>query len=285
MRIFVKKEKGFTLVELAVSLVIIGLIITGILKGKKMMINSKITATISQIKDIEAATTNFKDLYSYLPGDLPTTKVAIKGCGGASSTNIYCTIPNGDGAVGESNWDMTTYQPLLADAGTTCAVDASGTCSQGNETLTFWYSLQQAGLISGVSGDVAGVTTPANVEHAFGKTVPVARMAGGFWVGNSQNGTAGRDTAIAGQYTLFGAILTTVKFPTADISFAGKGGIMTPGVAATMDRKLDDGLPNSGIVQAYGYDAATNTSCYGTDNHYVEGDIDLDCGIHIRIQK
>ncbi len=287
MHRFFRKEKGFTLVELAVSLVIIGLIITGILKGKKMLINSKVTATVAQIKDLEAAVTNFKDLYSYLPGDLPTTATAIKGCGGVASLNKYCTVANGDGSIGESDWDMTSYQPLASDAVATCNQNIAATsneCVQGNETLLFWFSLQQSGLISGVTTEISGDTTPATVEHAFGKTLPVARTSGGFWVGNSQNGSAGRDPRV-GSYTLFGPILTMVKFPTSSINFSDKGGVVTPGVAAIMDRKIDDGLPASGTVQAYGYDVASNTSCYGTDDHYVESSMDIDCGIHVRIQK
>lgn len=65
------KKDGFTLVELAIVLVIIGLLIGGILAAKSMIGTSKITATTALIGQFDAGVMNFKTKYNYLPGDAP----------------------------------------------------------------------------------------------------------------------------------------------------------------------------------------------------------------------
>src|ERR1700722_1138400 len=88
-----QQQKGFTLVELAIVLTIIGLLIGGILKGQQLITNARVTAQISQIKSVEAAATTFNDTYAGLPGDLATASVRLPatGCGGA-----VCFSGNGD---------------------------------------------------------------------------------------------------------------------------------------------------------------------------------------------
>ncbi len=289
------QQKGFTLVELAIVLVIVGLLIGGILKGQQLMQNSRVTTTVAQIKGIEAATTNFRDVYGGLPGDLKNSVVKIPGC---NTGDIVCESANADGAIGDIEWDMFSYQP---------ANWVALTNEERLEPLLFWYSLSKAGLLSGVTedakGDLAVLATPA-----FNKTVPAAKIGGGFWAGNSLNGdgnpAAGNDTDgrpnKAGKFTLLGTVITLVKKPgslvagAGDLDFAKKKGPVTPAVAANIDRKLDDGLPNSGSVQAYGDTsddgsaAPFNQSCYGPDpldDAYQENEKDLDCGVHVRIQQ
>lgn len=267
------KQKGFTLVELAIVLVIVGLLIGGILKGQKLLLNSKVTATVAQIRGIEAAVTNFRDVYGGIPGDLKNSDVKIQGCDTPVDAT-YCDT-NADGAVGADDWDMQTYQPAVDTDG---VEDGTG-LGDGKETLLFWYSLQQAGLISGITSEIVDTGTP---QQAFGKTVPAAKIAGGFWAGNSLNGTLGRNT---GQYTLFGSIITLSKMPSTSLAFGSQQGVTTPAIAANIDRKLDDGLPASGTIQAYGLPL----SCFGgsnaSDNSYTESVTNLDCGLHIRVQK
>jgi len=65
-----RSHNGFTLVELSVVLIIIGLIVSGVLIGRFLLENAKVNNTVSQIRDYETAVNLFVIKYGGLPGDL-----------------------------------------------------------------------------------------------------------------------------------------------------------------------------------------------------------------------
>ena len=62
-------QKGFTLVEIAIVMVIIGLLIGGILKGQEMINNAKVKRVVKQADEMRAAVMTFYDKYGQYPGD------------------------------------------------------------------------------------------------------------------------------------------------------------------------------------------------------------------------
>jgi len=295
MRI-VNKQKGFTLVELAIVLVIVGLLIGGILKGQQMLQNSRITATVAELNGFEAATTNFRDAYGELPGDLLNPETRIPSCTACFFDKTANTL--GNNRVGYVDWDYVYVQtiPLKAKGKSSsnaykdsnCAL-STGTCDATfAETVLFWYELQQAGLMSAVTDEGINDSSMTTSTMTFGGTMPSAIVGGGFWVGNSSgtgpnDSNMGRSSASTSTFDILGTILVVVAKP--DQSPSNLAGIQafTPAVAAAIDRKYDDGAPDSGLVHAYG----VPTSCYsGTNNNiYAEGIESKDCGLIIRIQK
>ncbi len=103
------KSNGFTLVELAVALMIIGLLIGGILKGKELILNSQITATGAQTQSIRMAVDGFKNTYRAIPGDMlsPGTrlpKCTASPCSDAGNGNRILGIDQGPTQENSSFW-------------------------------------------------------------------------------------------------------------------------------------------------------------------------------------
>src|SRR5690349_8212917 len=95
-----RSEAGFTLVELAIVMIIIGLLIAGVLKGQQLITNAKVTAQVAQVKSIDAATSSFKDMYNALPGDITNAANRLPNCGAAPAAAPCNQAGGGDGLIG-----------------------------------------------------------------------------------------------------------------------------------------------------------------------------------------
>ena len=102
------KEIGFTLIELSIALVIIGLILSMIvIKSGVLIGDTKTTSTITLIKDLSGAVSGFKSRYHYLPGDLPKASDDISGV----TIGSACDSGNGNGLID----DPTNEIPCVAE--------------------------------------------------------------------------------------------------------------------------------------------------------------------------
>ncbi len=84
------RQRGFSLVEIAIVLVIISLILLAVLNSQGLIGSAKAKDVVTIVNDLRTATTLFKNRYNYLPGDLPLPSGELAGI-----TNVG----NGDGKI------------------------------------------------------------------------------------------------------------------------------------------------------------------------------------------
>ena len=136
-----RTQRGFTLVEIAIVLVIIGLLIGGVLKGQEMITNAKVSKIENDYKGISAAILAYQDRYGVLPGDDPSASTRFPGTWTAADNG------NGNGVI-TGNWNSTTNT---------------------DESRKVWKHLRGAGFIKGpVDGTAASYQQPT---HSFGGLV------------------------------------------------------------------------------------------------------------------
>ena len=131
-------EAGFTLVEIAIVLVIIGLLLGGVLKGQEMITQAKIKNIINDFNGVTVAVTSYQDRYRAIPGD------------DLNATTRWTTqnpsSGNGDGKV----------------AGLYNAPPGAGAPASAAESNLFWQHLRIAGFVPGLTTGAGSGTQPTN---------------------------------------------------------------------------------------------------------------------------
>lgn len=153
----IKAQAGFTLVEIAIVLVIIGLLLGGVLKGTELIENSKVKKAANELNGVSAAYNSYIDRYSRVPGDdgeLPD----LQGRGGAW---VNVTLAGGNNGV--------------------LTVNRNQAFSGAGENAAFWQHLKASGYIKGNPADEGIVALPRN---AFGGLIGLTTQA----MGNGLNG-------------------------------------------------------------------------------------------------
>src|SRR5262245_37470246 len=125
------KQGGFTLIEIAIVLVIIGLLLGGVLKGQELITSARVRNLISQQDGVKAAYFGFLDRYRALPGDYNAATTNITGvgtaCNGSGNGNGNGQIEGGAGGERIMVWDH------LSKAG---FINGSYTCVDGTTVTT-----------------------------------------------------------------------------------------------------------------------------------------------------
>ncbi len=233
-------ERGFTLIELSIVLVIIGLIVGGILMSQSLIGAATVRAQITQIEKFNAATNTFYGKYGYLPGDIPATPATQFGflARGANPGQ-----GDGNGLI-ESNHACFSYS-------------TSGYSTTESEEAVYWRDLSQANLIDGgfATADFTTATTyGTGAANNLNLVYPQAKIGNGNYVYITSGGTGVCYLARNGR-NFFTISAVTVSGYNVMTSSAGT----TVNQAFSIDTKVDDGFPQSGNVLAQ-YDTGAAVS-------------------------
>ncbi len=245
-----RQNGGFTLVEISVVVVIIGLIIGGVLVGRDLIKSSEIRAQISQFDEVMSALNAFKAKYGYLPGDMPPSEASQLGFFTFTGTYAGKTCSSGfPKAYGNNDGRLSYY----------------------GETVPFWSHLSDANLIKGNLGGTAG-SLINSVAAACSVFVGMPNISVSTYENSIKIFPAGRLssvsilTVIANQYWWPDPEIYFSKINKINMFFlqhySGSQNFATPRQFYQIDSKIDDGLPATGIVR----DANTADAGTGVPN-------------------
>jgi prepilin-type N-terminal cleavage/methylation domain-containing protein len=216
------KRAAFTLIEISIVLVIIGLIVGGVLLGQDLIEGARMRAQISQLEKFDSAVTTFKLKYNALPGDVwSPTQFGL---------GFDCSPPNHGNQNGIIEDENGSYPP----SHTNC------------EPVYFFVHLQQAQLISELNNWSSAANSCYNngqYSQTIGCQFPEGKVgSGGFLAHSDASGTLGY---------FFGMSLydPTVLNPY-NITQHTNNPVITPMQAYQLDVKLDDGLPMTGNIKS-----------------------------------
>lgn len=208
---------GFSLVELAMSITIIGILIGGVLKGQDVLDAAHVSRLASEVHYYESAFNTFTSAYGGYPGDISDATTAVPGC----TTANNCIDGNGDGYIGDPG-------------NTNIHTDQTGSDGEDGEpeTTQFWKHLALTDLIDSVDR----TSDPASPE--WGVTHPKSAVAGGYHVGRGNH------------VAVIDATWLVLRRPITGSGTPVEGQApISPLVARALDRKIDDGWPDLGRMQ------------------------------------
>jgi prepilin-type N-terminal cleavage/methylation domain-containing protein len=224
-----RNKNGFTLVELAIVLVVVGLITAGVVGGSSLIESSKRQAVISDIQALKTAVNAFKLEYDGLPGDFDEADLYWDNCAEFGGGNTRCN-GNGDNKI------VHVSPALRYESYKAIRHLALADLIDGNYT----------GFVHQTGYGVAPVGAMAGKN-----TMPSSYGRGGYLIGYNSHRTT---LPLPGRITFLNAALL---FPSRHyIGFGGDeaslgahmSSVVDPRTAEAIDKKVDDGIAWRGSV-------------------------------------
>lgn len=253
---------AFSLVELSIVLVILGLLTGGILAGQALIRGAELRAITSEYSRYATATYGFRDKYFALPGDMP----------------------NAQAIWGVAHATPATCKTTASTDSKTCNGDGDGLIDPNpagsNEAFRFWQHLANAGLIE---GKYDGIAHGSTVFSSTTDNVPQSRFPQGMWYIRAQDSSDGE--APASKYTInYGNAFLYGGY---SVDAAPRSSLLKPEELWNIDLKLDDGRPAYGkvIARSSGSITRCTTSTSNSDftGDYKLSDPTVQCSMYIRL--
>ena len=168
MKSIKSQQSGFTLVEIAIVLVIIGLLLGGILKGQELINSAKVKSFAQDFRTIQTALYGYQDRFKALPGDHAAVVTQLPGPPAAT----LALLPAGLQGNGQINGDWDSVAPT-------------------EESCLVWQHLRMAGFLAGPTVVGCGAGNDYLQKNADGgrigisSTTQIAGMTGSFFICSS----------------------------------------------------------------------------------------------------
>lgn len=246
-------NKAFSLVELSIVLVILGLLTGGILAGQSLIRAAELRSITADLQRYTTAVYSFRDKYRALPGDMPNA-VRFWGAQAGALT---------DGVDGTCS-TLTT----AATGAATCNGNGDGRVTLGYEIFRAWQHLANAGL---VEGSYTGIANAAGANLAIpGENVPRMKLSD---VGVSYlSATITTDSGT--WFANSNATLFSIGKPFTDSET--RMPFLKPEEAWGIDTKVDDGKPGQGFMHSR-RSATCTTTLVSTTAEYLLTDTTSAC--------
>ncbi len=241
-------RNAFSLVELSIVLVILGLLTGGILAGQSLIRAAELRSVTNEYQRYITASQSFRDKYMALPGDMAN---ATRFWGDDNAACADAAIPNGSPGTCSGDGDGIIESALV-------------TANVTAEIFRFWQQLALAGLIEGTYTGIAG---PLDGWDATTTNVPKAKLGQAVWyIYPTNRATTTGDGSIAN-----GTRNGWIQFGSdSAINTDNPGAVMKPEEAWNIDTKIDDGRPGIGRVEMRGWNGCTDaaSAAAATNSNY-----------------
>lgn len=261
-RNFSRKGSGFTLIELAIVLVIGSLLLVGVVGGSSLIRSAELRAVSSEYFSYYSGVSSFFTKYDALPGDFGTS---------------FFT----GGAAGDNDGQIDYFRASSAS---------------GSESAIAWASLAREGSVTLSTNDPVIATTQPVFGSTTAATAPSSRIRGAGWVFDFRRQIEGVAAAAADQNVVVLTSTITVAPTVGAISPLGTATAVSNTVAAlggpdalSIDTKLDDGIANSGRVRGVNpaVDNDTTGTCYAYSasaaSNYIITGTTITCALSFQI--
>jgi len=242
-------ERAFSLVELSIVLVILGLLVGGVLAGRSLIRASELRSAIAESQRFIAATHAFRDKYTGLPGDLSNAE-SFWGQLASGNSACYNGIATG---LPTCNGDGNGY------------VDTFSTRSY--ERYRFWHHLVNAGLVEGSYSGTWDATTGSSWTLNTTNS-PASKLPKGVW-------GVMPTTYVSGTFADVFMPANSLNYLCLTLNGGGCSGsslarILVPEEAWNIDTKLDDGRPALGkVTTGNNFRWSTCSTTNASDSLYV----------------
>ena len=220
-----RSQSGFTLIEIAIVLVIIGLLLGGILKGQELINSAKVKNLATDFRNIPVYLYGYQDKFKALPGD---------------DANVVAHLGGGTLVTGPAACNNTNPAPCTGNGVIDGVWNSTG---PADETVVFWQHVRLAGL---ATGETAVNVAPGNTympTNAAGGQIGIQSASNNVLVNPIRDPVT--SAPIRGSYVICSA------------GILGK-------FVKQLDIQMDDGNTATGSMMAVPYGSPANTAAITT---------------------